>query len=228
MLGVSPTSPTAWTGSAPAAPGSRSSPPRRGVKQTGTGSRSATSSGCRSVRALAVVAARLAPQKGLDVLLDAHRELLSDDLDLVTVVAGDGPLRSSLEARIADEGLPVRLLGHRSDVPDLLAAADVVVSSAVWEGQPVGIQEALHAGAAVVATDVGGTAAVVGDAALLVPPADPVSLSRAIRDVVQHGSVRDDLRSKAVERSGQPPTEQDALDAALTAYASVLPVPEGA
>ena len=178
--------------------------------------------------ALAVVAARLAPQKGLDVLLDAHRELLSDDLDLVTVVAGDGPLRSSLEARIADEGLPVRLLGHRSDVPDLLAAADVVVSSAVWEGQPVGIQEALHAGAAVVATDVGGTAAVVGDAALLVPPADPVSLSRAIRDVVQHGSVRDDLRSKAVERSGQLPTEQDALDAALTAYASVLPVPEGA
>ena len=101
----------------------------------------------------------------------------------------------------------MRLLGHRSDVPDLLAAADVVVSSAVWEGQPVGIQEALHAGAAVVATDVGGTAAVVGDAALLVPPADPVSLSRAIRDVVLHGSVRDDLRSKAVERSGQLPTE---------------------
>jgi glycosyltransferase involved in cell wall biosynthesis len=178
--------------------------------------------------ALAVVAARLAPQKGLDVLLDAHRELLDDDLDLVTVVAGDGPLRSSLEARIADEGLPVRLLGHRSDVPDLLAAADVVVSSAVWEGQPVGIQEALHAGAAVVATDVGGTAAVVGDAALLVPPGDPVSLSRAIRDVVLHGSVRDDLRSKAVERSGQLPTEEDALEAALTAYASVLPVPDGA
>ena len=62
-----------------------------------------------------------------------------------------------LQARIDAERLPVRLLGHRDDVPDLLAAADVVVSSAVWEGQPVGIQEALHAGAAVVATDVGGT-----------------------------------------------------------------------
>ena len=83
----------------------------------------------------------------------------------------------------------------------------------MWEGQPVGIQEALHAGAAVVATDVGGTAAVVGDAALLVPPADPVSMSRAIRDVVRHGSVRDDLRSKAVERSGHLPTEGDALEA---------------
>ena len=118
---------------------------------------------------LAVVVARLAPQKGLDLLLDAQRELLGDDLDLLTVVAGDGPLRAHLQDRIDAEGLPVRLLGHRDDVPDLLAAADVVVSSAVWEGQPVGIQEALHAGAAVVATDVGGTAAVVGDAALLVP-----------------------------------------------------------
>jgi glycosyltransferase involved in cell wall biosynthesis len=173
---------------------------------------------------LAVVVARLAPQKGLDLLLDAHRELRGDDPDLLTVVAGDGPLRTLLQARIDDEGLPVRLLGHRDDVPDLLAAADVVVSSALWEGQPVGIQEALHAGAAVVATDVGGTAAVVGDAALLVPPADPVSLSRAIRDVVRHGSVRDDLRSKAVERAHHLPSHRDALTAALTAYGSVLPV----
>jgi glycosyltransferase involved in cell wall biosynthesis len=173
--------------------------------------------------ALGVVVARLAPQKGLDLLLDAHRELLGDDLDLVTVVAGDGPLRVPLQARIDAERLPVRLLGHRDDVPDLLAAADVVVSSAVWEGQPVGIQEALHAGAAVVATDVGGTAAVAGDAALLVPGGDPVSLSRAIRDVVRHGAVRDDLRSKAVERSAQLPTAADALEAALAAYRSVLP-----
>ena len=179
--------------------------------------------GLDPLTSLAVVVARLAPQKGLDLLLDALGELREDDLDLVTVVAGDGPLRAPLQARIDLERLPVRLLGHRDDVPDLLAAADVVVSSAVWEGQPVGIQEALHAGAAVVATDVGGTAAVVGDAALLVPPADPVSLSRAIRDVIEFGGIRDDLRSKAVERSAHLPTEDDALEAALTAYRSVLP-----
>ena len=173
--------------------------------------------------ALGVVVARLAPQKGLDLLLDAHRELAGAGVDLLTVVAGEGPLRAHLQGRIDAEGLPVRLLGQRSDVPDLLHAADVVISSAVWEGQPVGIQEALHARAAVVATDVGGTAAVTGDAALLVPAGDPVSLSRAIRDVVLHGAVRDDLRSKAVERSARLPTQEDALDAALTAYRSVLP-----
>lgn len=168
---------------------------------------------------LGVVVARLAAQKGLDLLLDAHDELR--DLDLVTVVAGDGPEEERLQRRIDTELLPVRLLGRREDVPDLLAAADVVVSSAHWEGQPVGLQEALHAGAAIVATDVGGTAAVVGDAAILVPGGDPVSLSRAVRDVVSHGGVRDDLRSKAVERAGELPTEADALAAALAAYASV-------
>lgn len=174
---------------------------------------------------LGVVVARLAPQKGLDTLLDAHRELT--DLDLLTVVAGDGPLREPLQRRIDAERLPVRLLGRRDDVPDLLAAADVVVSSAVWEGQPVGLQEALHAGAAIVATDVGGTGAVVGDAAVLVPPRDATSLSRAIRDVVTHGGVRDDLRSKAVERADHLPTGADALAAVLAVYASVAPVAPG-
>ncbi len=176
--------------------------------------------------ALGVVVARLAPQKGLDLLLDAHRELRGS-VDLITVVAGDGPLRAPLQARIDDEDLSVRLLGQRADVPDLLSAADVVISSAVWEGQPVAVQEALHAGAAIVATDVGGTGAVTGDAALLVPAADPVSLSRAIRDVVLHGAVRDELRSRAVERSASLPTRDDALAAALTAYSSVLPVGRG-
>jgi glycosyltransferase involved in cell wall biosynthesis len=168
---------------------------------------------------LVVVVARLAPQKGLDLLLDALARLT--DLDLLTVVAGDGPLRAPLQQRIDTERLPVRLLGRRDDVPDLLSAADVVVSSARWEGQPVGLQEALHAGAAVVATDVGGTAAVVGDAAVLVPPGDAPSLARALRDVVTLGPVRDDLRSRAVERAGVLPTEDDAVDAALAAYGQV-------
>ena len=58
----------------------------------------------------------------------------------------------------------------------------------------------------------------VGDAAVLVPGGDPVSLSRAIRDVVTHGGVRDDLRSKAVERAAHLPTEDEALAAALDTY----------
>src|SRR5699024_11335639 len=63
--------------------------------------------------------------------------------------------------------------GRRDDVPDLLASADVLVSTSAWEGQPINVQEALAAGVPVVATDVGGTGEVTGDAARLVPYPDP-------------------------------------------------------
>ena len=83
------------------------------------------------------------------------------------------------------------------------------------------LQEALHVGAAIVATDAGGTADVVGDAALLTPVGDAESLASALVDVLRHGSVRDDLRSKAVHRAGELPTAEQAVEAALAAYRSV-------
>ncbi|PRY63820.1 glycosyltransferase involved in cell wall biosynthesis [Knoellia remsis] len=172
---------------------------------------------------LLVTVARLAPQKDLDLLVDAMAQLLErHDLDVVAVVAGDGPHRERLQARIDALGVPIRLLGQRGDVPDLIAAADAVVSTARWEGQPVGLQEALHSGAAIVATDAGGTGAVLGDAAILVPVGDPTSMARALADVLLHGAVRDDLRSRAIGRAGELPDGEDALEAALTAYDSVL------
>lgn len=169
--------------------------------------------------ALAVTVARLAPQKDLATLIHAAARLR--DLDLIVVVAGEGPLRPDLQALIDAEGAPVRLLGARADVPDLLAAADVVASSALWEGQPVALQEALLEGAAIVATDAGGTAAVLGDAGLLVPVGDPEALATALRTVLTDGTVRDNLRSRARERADELPTVSDALEAALTAYQSV-------
>ena len=77
------------------------------------------------------------------------------------------------------------------------------------------VQEALHAGAAVVATDAGGTGAVVGDAAVLVPPTTRCRCRGAIRAVVVHGAVRDDCgrarraRADAAHRgrrAGEPPS----------------------
>ncbi|MFW5471600.1 glycosyltransferase family 4 protein [Knoellia sp. CPCC 206435] len=171
---------------------------------------------------LLVTVARLAPQKDLDLLVDAVAEMLCrHDVDVLAVVAGEGPDRDRLQQRIDAAGVPVRLLGHRSDVADLIAAADAVVSTARWEGQPVALQEALHAGAAIVATDAGGTGAVVDEAAILVPVGDVASMARALADVLLHAAVRDDLRSRAISRGSELPTSADALEAALTAYASV-------
>lgn len=174
-------------------------------------------------RRLVVCVARLAEQKGLPLLLDAV-DVLRRDEDLLMVVAGDGPLREQLTARIRSEGLPVRLLGWRDDVPDLLAAADVVVSSAVWEGQPIAVQQALHAGAAVVATDVGGTRAATGDAAVLVPYGDARRLAAEVRRLLGDPSERARLQARARERAATLPDADDACTAAVSLYRDMLRV----
>jgi glycosyltransferase involved in cell wall biosynthesis len=170
---------------------------------------------------LAVVVARLAPQKDLGLLIDALAQPALEEVELRVVVAGEGPDRPMLERRIADEQAPVELLGARDDVPDLLASADLVVSTARWEGQPISLQEALHAGAPLVATDVGGTAAVVGDAAVLVPGGDPRALADGIRTLVTDPQERARRHELSLARARALPTEADAVAAALRIYEQV-------
>lgn len=159
---------------------------------------------------LAVLAlARLAPQKDLGTLLDAAGILEAAAPGSVRIrVAGDGPLRGELQEKIDRRALPVELLGRREDVPALLADADVVVSSSIWEGQPVGLQEALHAGCAIVATDAGGTSAVTGDAAALVPVGDAPALAREIARLLDPAAL-DRARTAARERAAELPTDAD-------------------
>lgn len=175
-------------------------------------------------RAVVLCVARLAEQKGLPLLLDAVQLLTSGEpleRDLAVLVAGDGPLRERLAARIEAEALPVRLLGWRDDVGDLLTVADVVVSSAVWEGQPIAVQQALQAGAAVVATDVGGTAEVTHDAALLVPGGDAPALAAGVRRLLTDARAREELRARARHRATELPDDAAAVAAALEVYADL-------
>jgi len=176
--------------------------------------------GVDEARSLAVVVARLAPQKGLDLLVDALA-LVGDRAPVTTVVAGEGPLRAELTRRAERQGVDLRLVGHRGDVPDLLAGADVVVSAAVWEGQPVWLQEALHAGAPIVATDAGGTAAVLGDAGLVVANHDAGALADAVVEVLTDPTVAGSLRERARMRAGQLPSPADAVAAARAAHGQV-------
>jgi glycosyltransferase involved in cell wall biosynthesis len=181
--------------------------------------------------ALLVTVARLAPQKGLDLLLDAVALLGRDGLPVLAVVAGDGPLHEHLSGRLRAQALPVRLLGRREDATDLLVAADIVVVPSVWEGQPLVVQEALRVGAAVVATDVGGTGEVSGDAAVLVPAGDPPALAAAIGALVRDPGARADLAARARRRASRLPTDADAVRQLGQVYQRVVvsrrPPPSG-
>lgn len=152
--------------------------------------------------------ARLAPQKDLDMLLDAVAILQTRRVPVRVRIAGEGPLRAHLTRRIADEAAPVELLGHRTDLPALIAQSDLAVSSARWEGQPVAIQELLRAGIPLVATDAGGTRWVTAEAARLVPVGD----AEALADVIQEHtdpSVLDAAAAASIQRGKQLPTAHD-------------------
>ena len=145
--------------------------------------------------------ARLAPQKGLPLLLEAaailSREVDAGRLTAFTwALAGDGPGREQAAERIAAEQLPVTLLGRRSDAPALMEVADIVVQTSLWEGQPLTIQEALRAGTAIVATDVGGTAVTARGGAVLVAP-EAHAIAEALAAILTDPRAR----TRAVERA---------------------------
>lgn len=125
--------------------------------------------------------ARFHEQKGHVYLLEAVAQVP----DVTVVLAGDGELRPAMEARARELGIMDRcvFLGHRSDVPDLLAAADLFVLPSLFEGLPLSVLEAMAAQRPVIATAIGGTdeAVVDGETGLLVPPRDSAALAAAIR-----------------------------------------------
>ncbi len=137
---------------------------------------------------VALCPARLERPKRHDLLLDAWSRLRGD---AILLVAGDGSQRAALEERAAPMGDRVRFLGSRSDVPMLLAAADVTVLISDSEGLPLAILESLAAGRPVVASDVGGVREVLeSGAGRCVPAGDVGSIAAALQEMLDDEPAR--------------------------------------
>jgi glycosyltransferase involved in cell wall biosynthesis len=177
-------------------------------------------------RPLVLAAGRLTAQKGFGTLLEAAagwRDLRPEPL---LVIAGEGPLEASLKSQASRLGLDARFAGQRDDIPALLAAAAVFVLPSTWEGQPLVLQEALRAGAPIVATRTGGTPVLTGEAAaVLVPPGDAPRLADAVRAVLTDEVLAARLRKAAADRGHALPGEADAVSAALAEYKLVTAGP---
>ena len=175
--------------------------------------------GAEPGQAIVLAVGRLAAQKGFGLLLDAAARWRDIEPGPLLVIAGDGPLAASLQAKAAALGLMVRFTGHRNDVPALLAAADVFVLPSLWEGQALILQEALRAAVPIVATRVGGTPGLVGEtASILVPPGDAQRLAEAVRAVLGDPALAARLREAAAARARLLPGEDAAVAAALAEY----------
>jgi glycosyltransferase involved in cell wall biosynthesis len=149
-------------------------------------------------------AGSLTPEKRIDRLLRAVAAARAEVPGLVLWIAGGGPLRTELEelaAALAMSGT-VRFLGARHDLPDWLAAADLVALASDTEGVPGVLLEAGAAGRPVVATRVGGVPECVEDGrtGVLVEPGDEVALAAAIASLARDGERRRALGEAARER----------------------------
>jgi glycosyltransferase involved in cell wall biosynthesis len=144
---------------------------------------------------LALALGRLHPNKGFELLLEA----LAGTREVLLWIAGDGPLRLSLERLATRLGIAgrVRFLGWREDVPRLFAAADLLVCPSLHE--PLGnvVIEAWSAGLAVVATASDGPAGLIedGESGILVPlpgarGGGPQALADAIERVCADPALR--------------------------------------
>jgi glycosyltransferase involved in cell wall biosynthesis len=155
-----------------------------------------------------IYAGRLAPEKGVDVLVDAWAEARRRGLVATLCLVGEGPERAALERRARDHGVlgAVRFAGAAADVAPWLAAGDAFALPSRTEGLSVALLEAMSSGLAVVATDVGGTRDAAGGAAVLVPPDDPRSLAEALVAVLaepeQARPLGDAARRRVLSRFG--------------------------
>ncbi|GAB2749952.1 glycosyltransferase family 4 protein [Streptomyces bullii] len=169
-------------------------------------------------RPLLMAVGSLEPHRGYDVLLDATRAWRRLDPVPLVVIAGEGSLRAALQQRIEEEELPVRLIGRREDVPELLAAADLALLPSRWEARSVLAQEALLARVPLVATAVGGIPELVGDAAELVPYGDARALADAVVRLLGDPERRERMREKGVRQAATWPTEDETVAQVLSIY----------
>ncbi|MCF3965492.1 glycosyltransferase family 4 protein, partial [Streptomyces fuscigenes] len=171
-------------------------------------------------RPLVMAVGSLVPERGHDLLLDAVALWRGQDLDPMplVVVAGEGRQRLALQRRVEREDLPVRFIGSRRDVAELLTAADVAVLPSRWESRSLLAQEALRIGVPLVATAVGGVPELVGRAAELVPYGDPLALSTALARLLHDPLRRAELAAEGWAQAATWPTQDETVTQVLSVY----------
>lgn len=166
--------------------------------------------------------ANIRGSKGHTVLLEAAPRILAARPDVQFVIVGDGVGFASVREQVRARDLEARVVmtGFRRDVPEVMAALDVLVLPSLRsEAAPQVVPQALAVGTPVVGTTVGGIPEVIEDGVTgrLVPPADAPALAGAILDLLA-----DPPRARAMARAGQVLVQRRfTVDAAMAATTGV-------
>lgn len=178
---------------------------------------------------------RLDPVKNLPHLIDAADTVVKLCPKTTFVIAGQGAQRDPLERLVAERGLSesVLFVGEIEDVPRLLSAVDIVCHPSLSEGVPNTLLEAMAAGKAVVASDVGGIKELVthNESGWLFPAGNGKALTESLLSLLQNGAEIDRLSEAArshVEKHFDRDANVDEVTALLSRCARhPAPLPAG-
>ncbi|WP_203234590.1 glycosyltransferase [Sphingomonas solaris] len=169
-----------------------------------------------------LMAGRFAPQKDHALLLAAMPAILAGLPRATLLLAGDGPLLWTTARHIAAAGLAgsVRLLGHRIDLPDLMAAADLLVLPSRFEGLSLVALEAMAAGLPIVASDAPGNAGMLehGRSGWLVPAGDAAALAATVIEALSNRERLAEVAAHATQRHGEQYTATRMIDETAAIY----------
>lgn len=165
------------------------------------------------------LAARFHPQKDHQNFIEAAGRFAAQYPDLLFLLMGDDVHRDNqtlmewiYQAGIGDK---VQLLGRRDDIPRLLSVLDIATSSSLGEGFPNAVGEAMACQIPCVVTDVGDSAALVGDTGIVVPARNPEALAAAWMDLARRGDAE---RRLLGERARQRIRERFSLESVVDCY----------
>jgi glycosyltransferase involved in cell wall biosynthesis len=175
---------------------------------------------------LYVCVARLRPQKNPALLLKAFARSPGLDPRAHLLLVGHGELRRELERQIDALGQRgrIHLLGVRSDIPEVLNAADVFVLSSDWEGNPLSVMEAMASGTPVISTAIGGVPELVedGESGILVPRGDAQALAGAMQYMLENPEVRISMGKASARRAVEHFDVQAMTEAYEQLYRTVI------
>lgn len=161
------------------------------------------------------ISARFIPRKGHDAFFEAAKIILSRQSNIRLLVVGDAIFESFEENKETKQQIlnlvekdpalksKTLFLGFREDMPEILAATDILISAAWFETFGVAIAEAMASGVPVVSTDVGGPAELVeeGKTGYLVPPKRPDLITDRTLKLIFSPSLREEMGSRGRERA---------------------------
>lgn len=175
---------------------------------------------------LIVILARIAYQKGIDILIDSVAQMKESHPNYRFVVVGDGPLEDEMQAlaRQKDVLSHLNFVG-RSEMPfRYLRAGDLMLLTSRWEALPISIVEAFQTGTPVVATDCSGVSELVDESVgKCVPKGDVAAICQAVWETLEDAPGLTAKSAAALKRSKEARFDPDTINATFEAtYRALL------